>query len=121
MESAANRLTYDVVILGSGAAALAAALTAAELKLKVILLERDHLIGGTSAISGGAAWIPGTRQAVAAGFPDSADNVRLYLRNLLGNQYKSDLIEAFIHRGPEALAFSGGAQRAQIFRPRFVA
>ena len=96
---------YDVIILGSGAAAMAAAVTAATLGLRVVVLERAMMLGGTSAISGGALWIPLTRQALAAGFQDSAENVRLYLRNVAGNLYNADLVDAFIKRGPEALAF----------------
>ena len=100
-----QNLSCDVVVLGSGGGAMAAAVTASALGLSVIVLERANVLGGTSAISGGALWIPGTRQAVAGGFADSADNVRLYLKNVMGNQYKADLIEAFLKRGPEALAF----------------
>jgi succinate dehydrogenase/fumarate reductase flavoprotein subunit len=95
----------DVVVLGSGGAALAAAVTAADAGLKVIVLERDRLLGGTSAISGGALWIPGSRQAVAGGCTDSIENARTYLRNVLGASYRSDIVEAFLQRGPEALAF----------------
>jgi succinate dehydrogenase/fumarate reductase flavoprotein subunit len=95
----------DVVVLGTGAAGLAAAVTAAHAGLSVIVLERDHMIGGTSAISGGAIWIPGTRQAVAGGFKDSLDNARLYLRNVLAGCYNAELVETFLARGPEALAF----------------
>ena len=92
-------------MLGSGAAALAAAVTAAEEGLSTLVLERALLLGGTSAISGAAAWIPGTRQAIASGFDDTPQKVRLYLKSLLGNHYNSELIEAFLTRGPEALAF----------------
>lgn len=102
---AAQGASYDVVVLGSGGAALAAAVTAAQLGLSVLVLERDTKIGGTSAISGGALWIPLSRQATAGGFADSPDQVRLYLKSLLGNHYNSDLTEALLKRGPEALAF----------------
>ena len=95
----------DVIVLGSGGAALAAAVTAAYGGLKVIVLERDLKLGGTSAISGGALWIPGTRQALAGGFKDTRENARTYLQNVLGDSYRPDLIEAFLERGPEALAF----------------
>lgn len=98
-------LDSDVVILGSGGAALAAAVTAAQARLKVIVLERATVLGGTSAISGGALWIPGTRQAVAGGFKDSSEQARTYLRQVLGESYRDDIIEAFLRRGPEALAF----------------
>ena len=63
------------------------------------------MVGGTSAISGGALWIPGTRQAIAGGFKDSPEHVRTYLRGVLAESYREDIIEAFIRHGPEALAF----------------
>ena len=86
----------DLVILGSGGAALAAAITAAHARLKVTVCERAFVIGGTSAISGGALWIPGTRQAIAGGFKDSPEQVRTYLRGVLGESYREDIIEAFL-------------------------
>ena len=81
------------------------AVTAAAAGLKVIVLERDTLLGGTSAISGGALWIPCSRQAIAGGFTDSLDRARTYLQHVTGDCYRSDLIEGFLHHGPEALAF----------------
>jgi hypothetical protein len=101
----ALNLETDVLILGSGGAALAAAVTASHARLKVIVLERANVIGGTSAISGGALWIPLTRQAVAGGFKDSEEQARTYLRAVIGDVYRDDVIEAFLRRGPEALAF----------------
>ena len=95
----------DLVILGSGGAALAAAITAAHAGLKVTVCERASVVGGTSAISGGALWIPRTRQAIAGGFKDSQEQVRTYLRGVLGESYREDIIEAFLQHGPEALAF----------------
>ncbi len=95
----------DLVVLGSGAAALTMAVTAATAGLKVIVLERDRLLGGTSAISGGALWIPCTRQAIAGGFTDSLDCARTYLQHVTGDCYRSDLIDGFLHHGPEALGF----------------
>ncbi len=95
----------DVVVLGSGAAALAVAVTAATAGLRVTVLERDTLLGGTSAISGGALWIPCTRQAVSGGFTDSRENARTYLQHVLGDSDRSDLIETFLDYGPQALAF----------------
>ncbi len=95
----------DVVVLGSGGAALAAAVTAAVGGLKVIVLERDRVLGGTSAISGGALWIAESRQAIAEGRQDSLENARTYLRHVIGEAYRPEIVETFLKRGSEALAF----------------
>ncbi|WP_027897360.1 FAD-dependent oxidoreductase [Zestomonas thermotolerans] len=94
---------YDVVVLGSGAAGFAAAATAACRGLKVLILEKTEHFGGTSAISGGAAWIYGSDQARAAGVQDSPEAVRTYLRKIIGDGYNAELVDAFIERGHEAL------------------
>jgi 3-oxosteroid 1-dehydrogenase len=44
---------YDVIVVGSGAAGAMAALRAAELGLRVLIIEKAHKYGGTSAASGG--------------------------------------------------------------------
>src|SRR3546814_13891530 len=50
--------SFDVVVVGSGAAGAMAALRAAELGLKVLILAKAQKFGGTSATSGGVLWIP---------------------------------------------------------------
>ncbi|WP_218008367.1 FAD-dependent oxidoreductase, partial [Hydrogenophaga intermedia] len=49
-------LNCDVAVIGSGAAGLAAALTARHHGLDVIVLEKESVIGGTTAWSGGWLW-----------------------------------------------------------------
>ncbi|SDI17428.1 FAD-dependent oxidoreductase [Pseudomonas panipatensis] len=94
---------YDVVVLGSGAAAFAAAATAACHGLRVLIVEKAARFGGTSAISGGAAWIHGSNQARAAGVEDSPEAMRRYLKRIIGAGYDAALVDAFIERGHEAL------------------
>src|ERR1700747_3397587 len=62
---------FDVVVLGSGAAALTAAVTAAEEGAKVGLFEKGEKLGGTSAWSGGQVWIPNNPHMPEVGVPDS--------------------------------------------------
>ena len=71
--------TWDLVVLGSGAAAIAAATTAACKGLSVLMVEKAPQFGGTSAISGGAVWIFDSDQARAAGIQDSPEAIRTYL------------------------------------------
>ena len=49
----------DVVVVGSGAAGMSAAITAARNGLSTILVEKSEYWGGSSSRSGGGVWIPG--------------------------------------------------------------
>ena len=95
----------DLAIVGSGAAGLAAAVTAAVLGASVLVLEKTALIGGTSALSGGEIWIPGSRQAREAGVVDSLEAVETYLQSLTGEQFDAPRTRAFLRAAPEALAW----------------
>ena len=76
----------DVLVLGSGAGGMTAALSAATLGLDVLLVEKAAVLGGTTARSAGSVWIPNSRHAPAT---DSTDNALIYLRNALGNRFAS--------------------------------
>ena len=95
----------DLLVVGSGAGGLSAAVTAASLGLKVIVVEKEAVYGGTTAWSGGWMWIPRNPLAVAAGIVEDADGPRTYLRHELGDRYDEARVEAFLEHGPRMIAF----------------
>jgi glycine/D-amino acid oxidase-like deaminating enzyme len=81
-----NPLLCDVLVIGSGASGLATAVTAAELGLDVIVVEKEPQLGGTSAWSGGWLWIPRNPLAIADGIVEDPEQARIYLRQELHNE-----------------------------------
>ncbi len=72
----------SVVVVGSGAAGLTAAVAAAQAGAEVTVVERAPVLGGTTALSGGLAWMPANRLMAAEGVDDSPAEARQYLRSL---------------------------------------
>jgi 3-oxosteroid 1-dehydrogenase len=70
----------DVIVVGSGAAGLAAALAAAADGARVVVLEKARVLGGTTAMSSAGTWVPANHHMLAAGLADSADETLTYLR-----------------------------------------
>src|ERR1700730_6507412 len=95
----------DVLVIGSGASGMSAAVTAAAHGLKVLIIEKEPKFGGTTARSGGWLWIPGTSLAKAWGIQESPDLARTYLRHEAGNSFDSARVDAFIEHGPKAVDF----------------
>lgn len=76
--------TFDVIVIGSGAAGMTCALSAAHGGLKVLVAEKSHLVGGTSAMSGAGTWVPANHLAAAEGIADSPEEALVYFDNALG-------------------------------------
>jgi 3-oxosteroid 1-dehydrogenase len=90
-------MSTPVIVVGSGAAALAAALAAARSGARVTVLERAPRLGGTTAISGGIAWLPCSRAATEAGVEDSPAAALEYLRALGRGDFDDDLAATFVN------------------------
>jgi succinate dehydrogenase/fumarate reductase flavoprotein subunit len=96
---------FDVIIVGSGAGGLTAAIVAARLGLKALVIEKTGLFGGTTAMSGGGLWIPNNHHMASLGLTDSVDHATEYLRALMGNFFNARKCGAFLEYGPQMLRF----------------
>jgi succinate dehydrogenase/fumarate reductase flavoprotein subunit len=100
-----EHLDCDLLVIGSGAGGLAAAVTGASLGLDVIVIEKETQLGGTTAWSGGWLWIPRNPLAKAAGIVEASEQPRLYLRHELADGYDAARIDMFLEQGPRMVAF----------------
>jgi len=100
---------FDAVIVGSGAAALAAACRLSDLGANVVLLEKTSHIGGNSATSGGAIWVPNNALIGSVGIEDNDKDAFAYLRHVIPEeQVSDDMIHTYIHSAPEMIEYLRG-------------
>ncbi|MBI3199583.1 MAG: FAD-dependent oxidoreductase, partial [Rhodospirillales bacterium] len=83
-------LDADVIVVGSGAAGLSAALAAAHDGAKVLVLEKSRWLGGTTAMSGAGTWVPGNHHMAAAGIADSPEETLEYIRGAAPPGWQQD-------------------------------
>ena len=96
---------YDVVVVGSGAAGMVAALTAAHQGLSTVVVEKAPHYGGSTARSGGGVWIPNNEVLKRDGVTDTAEAARKYLHTIVGDVVEPERIDTYLERGPEMLSF----------------
>ncbi len=107
---------YDLVVVGAGGAGMATALFAALDGKSVLLVERTPYVGGTTALSAGTTWVPGTHHSAKVNPIDTLDDAARYLTNAIGERTPAPLRQAFLDHG--AAAVKRLEERTEVkFRP----
>jgi 3-oxosteroid 1-dehydrogenase len=128
-----------VLVVGSGGAALVAAIRAHDAGARVRILERSQYVGGTTAVSGGGMWIPCNHHMAEVGATDSREEALAYCVRLGAGRSQPALIETFVDRGADVIGyledhtplrvqpmtwpdyhpeFAGGKQSGRMLEPR---
>jgi 3-oxosteroid 1-dehydrogenase len=100
--------SVDFVVIGSGGGGMVAALAAADVGARVLVLEKQALIGGSTAMSGGVVWIPNNPLMKAAGVVDSHENAMAHFEAVVGDVGPASSYERrqmFLTAGLEMLDF----------------
>ncbi len=95
---------YDVVVVGAGAGGLTGALRAADAGLSVLLLEKDDVLGGTAALTGGGLWAP-TNQYLD--HDNDLDEAATYLDHTVGDRTPRSMRQAFLDGAAPTIAWLG--------------
>lgn len=93
---------YDVIVVGTGAGGLLAAVRCHDLGLKVLVIEKSHYVGGTSALSGGGFWVP-FNHLMDSG--DDRETAAAYLRAIMGADTTDERVSAFLDNGPAMVRY----------------
>ena len=108
---------FDVVVIGTGAAGLTAAVVAAEEGARVGVFEKADLVGGTAAWSGGQVWIPNNPHMREIGIADDREQSdHLHHVAVACHLLDADLVEAYVDAGPEMIALSRGGVAGAVLR-----
>ncbi|MEE3849683.1 3-ketosteroid-delta-1-dehydrogenase [Gordonia sp. LSe1-13] len=97
-KTTARDCTVDLLVVGSGTG-MASALAAHEQGLSALIIEKSEYVGGSTALSGGAFWIPGNPALDEASDSDALTRARRYLRAVVGDDAPPELSDAFLRNG----------------------
>jgi succinate dehydrogenase/fumarate reductase flavoprotein subunit len=94
----------ELLIVGSGAAALVAAIAAHDAGVAVRIVERTDLVGGAAAVSGGGLWVP-LNHLGGGSTPDSREEALAYARRLTDGRADDARVVNFIDSAPRVLRY----------------
>ncbi len=97
--------TVDLLVMGSGAAGMSAALRAHDLGLDVLLVEKSEVYGGNSAMSGGVCWVANNPGMAREGIADSDEKGFEYLKHITKGEVPDERLWLYIRESKRVLAY----------------
>jgi 3-oxosteroid 1-dehydrogenase len=97
--------TVDLLIIGSGAGAMTAAITAYDRGGDALLIEKSDRYGGSSAMSGGGLWAPNNHLMAEVGIEDSPEEARSYLEAVTAGDVPEERLRAYLETAPELVKY----------------
>ena len=97
--------SVDVLVVGSGGGGMAAALAAVDAGASALVIEKSPVYGGSTAMSGGALWIPNNHLMKKAGLNDSAEEALVYLKKLTAGLVSDDRLRTYVDAGAEMVQY----------------
>jgi 3-oxosteroid 1-dehydrogenase len=106
--------TVDVLVVGAGAGAMVAAITASDHAMNTLVIEKGAYYGGSSAMSGGGLWIPNNHLMRTVGIDDSPEDALAYLQATTHGLVAEDRLRAYVKTAPEMLRYLCERTRLQV-------
>lgn len=106
----------DWLVVGSGAAGMTSALRAADLGARTLVVEKSPCYGGSTAMSGGAIWVPANPGMAASGIADSPEEGLRYLEHIVGTRVASDRLAAYVEAAPRMVGYLADCSHV-LFEP----
>ena len=97
--------TVDFIAVGSGVAAMSAALRAHDLGAEALILEATDRYGGSTAISGGVCWVPNNPHMAGRGVSDTPEDALTYLRNIVGDSTPDAILRSYVDESPRVVQY----------------
>lgn len=88
--------SVDLVVVGSGAGAMAAGIRGKDLGLDVVLVEKGESYGGSSAMSGGVCWVGNNRYMSKYGLSDSDEETLTYLKSITKGEVPEEYLRTYV-------------------------